>query len=141
MKSRSQGPLRPIGAEARALGLYSPITRRDFIGSTLVGSGAMLLGASAQAFAQGLTSEWNGYTGVGDYSRSNGNIASVVNAAHGVRDGIYEARIASAPEVDEVYDLIIVGGGFAGRDLRDECALRRDGGGVADWRAGAGEAF
>ena len=74
----------------------------------------LLLGAAAPAFAQGLTSAWNGYAGVGDYSRSNGNIASVVNAAHGVRDGTYEARIASAPEVDEVYDLVIVGGGFAG---------------------------
>ena len=104
----------PIGTEARSLGLHSAITRRDFIGSTLIGSGAMLLGAAAPAFSQGLTSAWNGYAGVGDYSRSNGNIASVVNAAHGVRDGIYEAKIASAPEVDEVYDLVIVGGGFAG---------------------------
>jgi len=74
----------------------------------------MLLGAAAPAFAQGLTSGWNGYAGVGDYSRSNGNIASVVNAAHGIRDGIYEAGIESAPEIDEIYDLVIVGGGFAG---------------------------
>jgi spermidine dehydrogenase len=102
VKRRLEGRVGPVGAQARALGLNSPITRRDFIGSTLVGSGAMLLGAPAPAFAQGLTSGWNGYTGVGDYSRSNGNTASVVNAAHGVRDGIYEARIASAPEVDEI---------------------------------------
>lgn len=114
MAKRRQDPAGLNGAEARALGLHSAITRRDFIGSTLVGSGAMLLGAAAPAFAQSLTSGWNGYSGVGDYSRSNGNIASVVNAAHGVRDGIYEARIASAREVDEPYDLIIVGGGFAG---------------------------
>jgi spermidine dehydrogenase len=101
-------------AEARSLGLYASITRRDFLGATLIGSGAILLGAAAPACAQGLTSPWNGYAGVGDYSRSNGNIASVVNAAHGVRDGIYEARIDDAPAVDELYDLIIVGGGFAG---------------------------
>jgi spermidine dehydrogenase len=107
---------RPVlrGSEARSLGLQSAITRRDFIGSTLIGSGAMLLGAAAPAFAQGLTSAWNGYGGVGDYGRSNGNIASVVNAAHGIRDGAYEARIDSAPQIDELYDLIIVGGGFAG---------------------------
>ena len=98
----------------RSLGIDAPITRRDFIGATLIGSGAVLLGAAAPAAGQGLTSQWNGYTGVGDYARSNGNIASVVNAAHGVRDGIYEARIASAPVVDDLYDLIIVGGGFAG---------------------------
>jgi spermidine dehydrogenase len=90
------------------------ITRRDFIGSTLIGSGAMLLGAPPPATAQGLTSDWNGYAGIGDYARSNGNVASVVNAAHGVRDGIYEQKIASAAPVDEPYDLVIVGGGFSG---------------------------
>jgi spermidine dehydrogenase len=97
-----------------SLGLDAPITRRDFIGSTLIGSGAMLMGAAAPAFAQTLDSAWNGYAGIGDYARSNGNTASVVNAAHGVRDGIYESRLASATLVDEPYDLIIVGGGFAG---------------------------
>jgi spermidine dehydrogenase len=99
---------------ARSLGFGAPITRRDFVGATLIGSGAILLGTAAPARAQGLTSQWNGYAGIGDYARSNGNIASVVNAAHGVRDGIYEAKIASAEAVDEPYDLIIVGGGFAG---------------------------
>lgn len=84
------------------------------MGATLIGSGAMLLGAPPPARAQGLTSRWNGYAGIGDYARSNGNVASVVNAAHGVRDGIYESRISSAAPVDERYDLIIVGGGFAG---------------------------
>lgn len=103
-----------MGIGNRSLGLNTPITRRDFIGATLVGSGAMLLGAPPPSHAQGLTAAWNGYAGIGDYARSNGNIASVVNAAHGVRDGIYEAGIGSAPLVDELYDLIIVGGGFAG---------------------------
>jgi spermidine dehydrogenase len=110
--SRPSG-IRPRN-DHRSLGIDAPITRRDFIGATLVGSGAVLLGAAAPSAAQNLTSQWNGYTGVGDYARSNGNIASVVNAAHGVRDGIYESRIAAAPVVDELYDLIIVGGGFAG---------------------------
>jgi spermidine dehydrogenase len=103
-----------MNGEARSLGLDAHMTRRDFVGATLVGSGAMLLGAAAPAFAQGLPASWNGYTGIGDYSRSNGNTASVVNAAHGVRDGIYEANLDSAPVVDELCDLIIVGGGFAG---------------------------
>src|SRR6266566_1280019 len=103
-----------MGIGNRALGLNTSITRRDFIGATLVGSGAMLLGAPPPSRAQGLTAAWNGYAGIGDYSRSNGNIASVVNAAHGIHDGIYEARIDSAPQIDEIYDLIIVGGGFAG---------------------------
>src|ERR1700689_5791397 len=102
MRRRFHGRKGLLGTEARALGLHSAITRRDFIGSTLIGSGAMLLGAAAPAFAQGLSSAWNGYAGIGDYSRSTGNIASVVNAAHGIRDGIYEARIDSAPQIDDI---------------------------------------
>ncbi len=101
-------------SELDSLGLNAHITRRDFLGSTLLGSGAVLLGAAAPAFAQNLTSQWNGYGGIGDYARCNGNIASVVNAAHGIRDGVYEARLGNAQEIDEPYDLIIVGGGFAG---------------------------
>jgi spermidine dehydrogenase len=100
--------------ELHSLGVNANITRRDFLGATLIGSGAMLLCAAAPASAQELGSRWNGYSGIGDYARSNGNIASVVNAAHGIRDGIYEARLGGAPAIDELYDLIIVGGGFAG---------------------------
>ena len=33
-----------LADEARALGLNARITRRDFVGATLVGSGAVLLG-------------------------------------------------------------------------------------------------
>jgi spermidine dehydrogenase len=100
--------------ESRLLGLDSLITRRDFVGGALIGSGALLLGAPPPSRAQGLSREWNGYAGVGDYARSNGNVASVVNAAHGVRDGTYEAKLNSATPVDELYDLIVVGGGFSG---------------------------
>ncbi len=128
MRRRFQARRGQLAAEARALGLPAGITRRDFIGSTLVGSGAMLLNVAAPALAQGLTSDWDGYGGVGDYSRSNGNVASVVNAAHGVRDGTYEARIAAAPVVDEVYDLVVVGGGFAGLIAAYEFCKARPGG-------------
>lgn len=100
--------------DERVLGLDSDITRRDFIGGTLIGAGALLLGAAPPSQAQSLTPQWNGYAGIGDYARSNGNIAAVVNAAHAVRDGSYEAALGSAPLVDDLYDLIIVGGGFAG---------------------------
>src|SRR5580692_3842319 len=100
--------------EKRALGLSTAMTRRDFVGATLIGSGALLLGAPPPSRAQGLSAEFNGYAGIGDYARSNGNIASVVNAAHGIRDGLYEAKIDAAAAVDETYDLIVVGGGFSG---------------------------
>jgi spermidine dehydrogenase len=103
-----------MSKESRSLGLSTVITRRDFIGGMLIGSGAMLLGAPAPSAAQTLTPAWNGYPGIGDYALSNGNIASVVNAAHGVRDGTYEAKLDSALPVDDLYDLVIVGGGFSG---------------------------
>lgn len=51
--------------ESRALGLGTVITRRDFVGATLIGSGAMLLGAPAPSQAQSLTSAWNGHAGIG----------------------------------------------------------------------------
>src|ERR1700760_976566 len=98
----------------KSLGLDEKITRRDFIGASLAGSGVALLGAPPPAAAQGLDATWNGYAGVGDYARSNGNIAAVVNAAHIIRDGGYEAKLAAATLVDEPYDLVIIGGGFAG---------------------------
>src|SRR5579871_4191295 len=104
----------PDSPSNRSLGTGCPITRRDFVGATLIGSGAALLGMPCPLQAQGLTSQWNGYAGIGDYARSNGNVASVVNAAHGIRDGNYEAALAAAPLLDESYDLVIVGGGFAG---------------------------
>jgi spermidine dehydrogenase len=104
----------PDLSSKRSLGADAGITRRDFLGGTLIGSGAALLGMPCPAHAQGLTGAWNGYAGIGDYARSNGNVASVVNAAHGIRDGQYEARIAAAQPLDETYDLVIVGGGFAG---------------------------
>nr|WP_231377862.1 FAD/NAD(P)-binding protein [Sphingobium sp. JAI105] len=103
------------------------ITRRDFVGGTLLGSGAALLGASAPALAAppkgqavdspltGLGEDWTGPGGIGDYAGKNGNTAEVVNAAHGdIRNGSLDARIANAKVVDDVYDLVIVGAGISG---------------------------
>ena len=102
------------------------MTRRDFIGSTLIGSGAALLAAQApgvirNAGAQtipaplrGLGPDWTGYGGVGDYRTSPGNTYQVVNAAHGVRNNIYEKALASAVDTGESVDLVVVGCGFAG---------------------------
>ena len=110
------------------------ITRRDFVGGTLVGSGAALLGASApgvlsNAQAAGQTREfpqtipaplndlddaWTGPGGVGSYAKSNGNTHRVVNQAHTFRNRDFDKQVAEAADTGEHFDLAIVGGGFAG---------------------------
>ena len=104
------------------------VTRRDFVGGTLLGSGAALLTAAApnsltsSAKAQtvehpltGLGADWTGPSGVGDYAGKNGNTAEIVNAAHGqIRNGELDIRIAKAPVVDDLYDLVIIGAGISG---------------------------
>ena len=112
------------------------ISRRDFVSGTLVGSGAALLAAKAPGListAEALSEDskpvfpqmiaaplndrdesWTGPGGVGDYANSNGNTHEVVNAAHTFRNGDIDARIESATDTGEHYDLVVVGAGFAG---------------------------
>lgn len=109
----------------------SKITRRDFIGGTLVGSGAALLSAHAPLSAQADDSKreftqqipaklnetdesWTGPSGVGDYARSNGNTHEEVNTAHTFRNRDFDGRVLGASDTKEHYDLVCVGGGFAG---------------------------
>jgi spermidine dehydrogenase len=112
--------------EDRKLGLGSQITRRDFLNSSLLGSGAALLSAACPMHAfghgeQGTTGagtaspdEFSGYGGVGDYADANGNTLPVVQSAHRVRDGYYQQSPEAAEETGEIFDLIIVGGGLTG---------------------------
>jgi spermidine dehydrogenase len=116
--------------EDRALGMQRPISRRDFVNGILVGSGAALLSSPAPASrlshaAPDLTpsgSAWTGYGGVGDYRWSNGNTEVVRDAAHGIRDHLY-------PDLDlpinEMYDLVVVGGGFSGLTVGYEFSKQR----------------
>ncbi|NKB37967.1 MAG: NAD(P)-binding protein [Gammaproteobacteria bacterium] len=115
-----------ITSKDKELGLDLPITRRDFIGSTLAGTGASLLSMKApglmaseglkpaQAGAGLLGPDWTGPGGTGDYARANGNTHEVVNAAHALRDGQLDQVMKMAEEIEEEFDLIIVGGGFSG---------------------------
>jgi spermidine dehydrogenase len=103
------------------------VTRRDFVGGTLVGAGAALLGmgspaAIREAHAQtvpatmkGLGPEWTGPGGIGDYARSNGNTHEVVNAAHGgIRNQEFDKLLRAAADTGEHPDVVIVGCGIAG---------------------------
>ena len=105
------------------------ITRRDFIGATLIGAGAGLLTAAAPSIVraqangqspagvlppQGFGPEWTGPGGLGDYRRANGNTHEVVNAGHALARGSFKTLPADAVDTGEIYDLVMVGGGFAG---------------------------
>src|SRR5271155_4936113 len=107
-----------------ALGMDASITRRDFLGSTLLASGASLLNGlnPAQLLAMGNSSpsagsdkdDWTGYGGVGEYSRSNGNTYAVMEAGHKMRDGAFDPLPADTIDTGETYDCVVVGGGISG---------------------------
>ena len=105
----------------------SSITRRDFVGGSLVGAGAALLNLASPAAIKtaaaqtspmpmtGLGPDWTGPGGIGDYARSNGNTHEVVNAAHaGIRNQQWDRALRSAIDTGETPDVVIVGCGMAG---------------------------
>ena len=110
------------------------ISRRDFVGGTLIGSGVALLTALAPRWATAkggtnlppefpqsiaaplntLDASWTGPGGVGSYASANGNTHDVVNAAHTFRNRDFDTQLANAEATGEHFDLVIVGAGFAG---------------------------
>ncbi len=102
-------------------GMNRDITRRDFLNGALAGSGAVLLTSALprQLLAQTAPTspaddDFTGYGGVGDYANSNGNTLAVLTAGHQIRDGVFENLPASAIDIGETYDCVIVGGGISG---------------------------
>jgi len=107
----------------KSLGMDSSISRRDFLGATLLASGAQLLNpfSPAQLLAKqphaalpGSTEDWNGYGGVGEYADSNGNTWEVLRAGHKLRDANLAAFLKDAADTGELYDCVVVGGGISG---------------------------
>src|SRR5882724_2571526 len=107
----------------KSLGMDTSITRRDFLGATLLASGAQLLNpfSPAQLLAKqshaalpGSMEDWNGYGGVGEYASSNGNTWEVLSAGHKLRDSNPSAFLKDAADTGELYDCVVVGGGISG---------------------------
>lgn len=106
----------------KILGLNEPITRRDFLDGALVATEGVLLAAAcpfplnAQATraSEASWAGWTGYSGEGDYKDAAGNTEQVVQNAHEVRDGKFDRVPPEVAETGEVYDCVIVGGGFSG---------------------------
>jgi spermidine dehydrogenase len=94
----------------------SSITRRDFLGATLLGAGAALLDGltPAQLLGASADDDWSGYGGIGDYRQSNGNTLEVLQAGHKLRDGAYSSLLADPIDTGEIYDCVVVGGGISG---------------------------
>ena len=97
-----------------ALGMEAAITRRDFLGSTLLASGAVLLAGMTPAELLAGRDEFTGYGGVGEYSTSNGNTLDVLEAGHTIRDGLYDPLPKEIVDTGESYDCVIIGGGISG---------------------------
>jgi spermidine dehydrogenase len=102
------------GSHDASLGMGENITRREFLGSSLLASGAVLLGGLTPAQLLAATDEFTGYSGVGEYSVSNGNTLAVLEAGHTIRDGRYEPLPTDVVDTHETYDCVIVGGGVSG---------------------------
>ena len=73
----------------KLLGMQEPISRRDFLNSTLLATGGMLLSSMSPAQLLQAQNDWTGFGGIGDYSASNGNTWDVIMAGHQIRDGLF----------------------------------------------------
>ena len=127
-KSRGQQVSGTDGNSARSgeatLDKQRQITRRDFLGSTLLASGSALIAgltpaellarSKASATSDEATDYFTGYGGVGEYASSNGNTWKVLQAGHAIRDGKYDPLPNDVVDTEELYDCVIVGGGISG---------------------------
>jgi spermidine dehydrogenase len=98
----------------KSLGMDQRISRRDFLNSTLLASGSLLMTSVTPGQLLGEDDDWSGYGGVGDYSKSNGNTLEVLAAGHRIRDGEFDRSPANVIDTGELFDCVVVGGGISG---------------------------
>ncbi len=89
------------------------MTRRDYLNSTLLGSGSLLLTGVSPRELLG-REDWDGYSGVGDYAGSNGNTYEVLTDGHKIRDHVFQPMPDNAIDTGEEYDCAVIGGGISG---------------------------
>jgi hypothetical protein len=95
--------------------------RRDFLNSTLLASGSALLGG-VTPLSLLAEPDWTGFSGIGDYARSNGNTYDVMTAGHAIRDRVFESK---PPEIwDATATLTIDAISAAGTPCPDTSATR-----------------
>src|SRR5438105_2469539 len=101
-------------ANDKALGMDQPISRRDFLNSTLLASGGLLMTPATPLQLLGEQDDWTGYGGVGDYSKSNGNTLEVLAVGHRIRNGDFDHLPTDVIDSNETFDCVVVGGGISG---------------------------
>lgn len=115
--------MKPKKISNKQLGLESNITRRDFLNTSLLGIGGALVSSAPISMLQSCEPKvsplmdkdpWTGYGAVGDYANSSGNTKEVMESAHKIRDGFYQSNSIQASKIDEVFDVVVVGGGMSG---------------------------
>ena len=99
------------------------ITRRDFLGGSLLGAGTALLGgltpvqllqarAAQYSASAPVNLTYDGPSGIGDYQGKNGNTWDVVARAHAIAENQFdESAFNNAHTSDDDYDVVIIGGG------------------------------
>ncbi len=87
--------------------------RRDFLNSTLLASGATLLGGMSPLDLLAET-DWTGYSGIGDYASSNGNTYDVMSSGHAIRDHKYTSSAREIADTGELFDCVVIGAGISG---------------------------
>jgi spermidine dehydrogenase len=105
---------KPASPGDAKLGMDEAITRRDFLGSVLLASGAALLESASPAELAAAADSFTGYGGVGEYSTSNGNTLEVMQAGHSIRYGTYDPLGKDVIDTNETYDCAVIGGGLSG---------------------------
>ncbi len=98
----------------KSLGMDQPISRRDFLNSTLLASGSLLMSSVTPLQLLGEEDNWTGYGGVGDYRKSNGNTLEVLAAGHRIRNGEFDRLPNNIVDTGEMLDCVVVGGGISG---------------------------
>src|SRR2546423_15177456 len=90
--------------------MNEPISRRDFLNGVMLTGAGLWLGDRAPTISP--ADVFDGYGGIGDYPSSNGNTWAVLSAGHALRDGAFEARIATTTDTREISDLVCAGAGL-----------------------------
>lgn len=87
--------------------------RRDFLNSTLLASGGVLLSGVTPLHLLA-ESDWTGFSGIGDYAGANGNTYAVMTAGHAFRDHAWEGQRPAVTDTGELFDCVVVGAGISG---------------------------